>query len=158
MRWNKILMAVLLLWGTAVQAQSIQVGAGVVEDLDNELINIGQVAVISDPIQPLGGIQAHAGLLVAEEDTWYLHAGLNKVFELPGRWSWGLSLSAGYYDSNDRHMDLGHEVEFLTRLQLDYELSTDQSLRVELGHISNANIGDDNPGAEFVMFNWIKRL
>lgn len=151
-------LVLFLLSNTVVQAQSIEVGAGVIEDRDNDTVSLFQLATISDPIQPLGGIQGHAGLLLSEDQTWYLHAGLNKVFELPGRWSWGLSVSVGYYDTDDPAMDLGHEAELMTRLQLDYELASDQTLRLEVGHISNANIGDENPGTEFLLLNWILRL
>ncbi len=155
------LVAVLLGWllsSASVQASGLVVGGGVIAKQDSGAAAMLQLAVEQDPLQALGGVQLYSGALVAEQDTWYLHGGLAKSFELPGRWSWGAGLSAGVYHSNHPQLDLGYDIEFMSRLYLDYELSVEQSLRLEAGHLSNADLGDDNPGTEFILLNWIFRL
>ena len=44
--------------------------------------------------------------------------------------------------------DLGYDVEFYSQLRLDYRLASNARVGLGVGHISNAGIGDKNPGAE----------
>ncbi|MCV6587438.1 MAG: acyloxyacyl hydrolase [Marinobacterium sp.] len=160
MAWKMALGLVLtglLLVGTA-QARSLELGIGAIGERDSDTTTLLQAALVSDPVPYLVGMQIQGGLLLAQDDTVYLHGGLTKVWELPGRWSWGGSLSAGFYHTNEPQLELGHDIEFMTRLHLDYELSIDQSLRLEVGHLSNADLDDENPGTEFILLNWLIRL
>jgi hypothetical protein len=44
--------------------------------------------------------------------------------------------------------DLGHTVEFRSQFELGYRFSDDTRLTAAFGHLSNAGLGDTNPGAE----------
>ena len=57
------------------------------------------------------------------------------------------SLAAGYYDKGDG-LDLGHELEFRSSLELSYRFEDRTRLGVSFYHLSNASIGDNNPGTE----------
>ena len=43
---------------------------------------------------------------------------------------------------------MGNKLEFRTTLELSYQLNNDDRIGFSLGHISNANIGNKNPGVE----------
>ncbi|MFQ6016848.1 MAG: acyloxyacyl hydrolase [Kiloniellaceae bacterium] len=57
------------------------------------------------------------------------------------------SFGAGAY-SEGGGKDLGHVVEFRSQVELAYRFADRSRLGIAFGHISNAGISDDNPGAE----------
>jgi len=63
------------------------------------------------------------------------------------RWVLTPSLAAGYYDKGDG-LDLGHELEFRSSLELSHRFDDRTRLGVSFYHLSNASIGDTNPGTE----------
>jgi lipid A 3-O-deacylase len=69
------------------------------------------------------------------------------------KWSLLPSLSGGYY-SDGAGKDLGHDVEFYSQLRLEYRLATGAGIGLGVGHISNAGLGDKNPGAETVYLSY----
>ena len=67
------------------------------------------------------------------------------------------SFTPGYYNSgNGKH--LGHELEFKTEVQLSLELPKESQLGFSYNHLSNANLGEKNPGANSYMFNLLKKF
>ena len=52
---------------------------------------------------------------------------------------------------------LGHVIEFKTELQIAFEISKNTEIGFSYNHISNASLGDKNPGANSYMFNFIKK-
>ena len=54
--------------------------------------------------------------------------------------------------------DLGHVLEFKSEVQLSYAASDNMSLGVSYNHVSNASLGDKNPGANSYMFNFLKKF
>ena len=54
--------------------------------------------------------------------------------------------------------DLGHVLEFKSEVQLSYESSDSTSFGVSYNHVSNASLGDKNPGANSYMFNLLKKF
>jgi hypothetical protein len=59
------------------------------------------------------------------------------------------SFGAGYY-ANGSGKDLGHAVEFRSQIELGYRFDDRSRLSLAFSHISNASIGDDNPGVEIL--------
>lgn len=59
------------------------------------------------------------------------------------------SIGAGlYHDGNGR--DLGGTIEFRSQIEIAYRLNDRSRLGIAISHISNAGLGDDNPGTEIV--------
>lgn len=58
------------------------------------------------------------------------------------------SFGVGLYTEGSSDKDLDHPIEFRTQLEAGYEFMNQHRLGVAFGHISNAGLGDDNPGAE----------
>ena len=59
------------------------------------------------------------------------------------------SFGAGAYSDGDGK-DLGHTIEFRSQLELGYKFENESRFGVAFGHISNASIGDSNPGTEIL--------
>ncbi|PZQ43898.1 MAG: acyloxyacyl hydrolase [Micavibrio aeruginosavorus] len=60
------------------------------------------------------------------------------------------SFGAGLYAQGSSDKDLGSPIEFRTQLEAGYEFDNQSRVGVAFGHISNASIGDDNPGTEIL--------
>ncbi len=93
------------------------------------------------------GFRPHAGLFFSTDSAAYVYGGIGHPFEINNKWSITPSLSVGYYNQG-ADKDLGYDVEFYTQLKLEYQLENQAKVGVGIGHISNAELGDDNPGAE----------
>ncbi len=63
------------------------------------------------------------------------------------------SFGAGYYD-NGSGKNLGHNIQFRTSLEISYKLQNDNRIGFSFSHISNANIGDKNPGVEILTISY----
>ena len=72
-----------------------------------------------------------------------------------GSFTFTPSFTPGLYDEGDGK-DLGHVIEFKTEIQISYEISNESEIGLSYNHISNASLGDKNPGANSYMFNFIK--
>ncbi len=59
------------------------------------------------------------------------------------------SFGAGYYADGDGK-DLGHEIEFRSQIEIGYRFDNRARLSLAFSHISNASIGDKNPGVEIL--------
>ena len=71
------------------------------------------------------------------------------------KWNLTPSFGLGYYDDGDGKK-LGHNLEFRTTLEVSYQLKNSDRIGISFGHISNANIGDKNPGVEILNFSYQK--
>tara|TARA_B100000945_G_scaffold138199_1_gene110443 strand:+ start:485 stop:1015 length:531 start_codon:yes stop_codon:yes gene_type:complete len=63
------------------------------------------------------------------------------------------SFGVGYYDDGSGK-ELGNEIQFRTNLEISYVLKNDNRIGLSFSHISNANIGDKNPGVEVISFSY----
>ena len=70
----------------------------------------------------------------------------NKYFFTP-------SFGVGIYDDGSGKK-LGNDLQFRTSLEVSYELKNENRIGVSFSHISNANLGDKNPGVEIVSFSY----
>ena len=61
-----------------------------------------------------------------------------------------------YHKGNGK--DLGHVLEFKSEVQLSYAATDKSSLGVSYNHVSNASLGNKNPGANSYMFSFIKNF
>ena len=67
------------------------------------------------------------------------------------------SFAPGYYNYGDGK-DLGSALEFKSEVQLSFDLGNSTELGMSYNHISNASLGDKNPGANSYMFNFLKQF
>ena len=74
-------------------------------------------------------------------------------FDINSQWSLTPSISAGYYNQG-ADTDLGNDAEFYSQLRLEYKLENNAKIGLGVGHISNLDLGDHNPGAEMLYLNY----
>ena len=63
------------------------------------------------------------------------------------------SFGVGVYDDGDGKK-LGNSIEFRTTLEFSYQLKNNNRIGFSFGHISNANLGDKNPGVEIISLSY----
>ena len=63
------------------------------------------------------------------------------------------SFGVGIYDDGSGKK-LGNEIQFRTSLEVSYELKNLNRIGISLSHISNANLGDKNPGVEILSLSY----
>lgn len=94
-------------------------------------------------------IKPWAGLEVTSDGAVYGLGGLLADIALGPRFRLTPSLGVGaYHDGGGK--DLGHTVEFRSQIELAYRFEGGPRLGLAFGHISNASLGDDNPGTEIL--------
>ena len=70
----------------------------------------------------------------------------NKLFFTP-------SFGAGIYNDGSGKK-LGNDLQFRTLFELSYELTNKNRIGISFSHISNANLGDKNPGVEILSLSY----
>ena len=123
---------------------------------DNNLIDIGPEEDNYFYLKPFAGIE------LTTDSAFYLISGIyleDNLGELmigeKNNWNFTPSFGVGYYDDGNGKK-LGNSIEFRTTLEFSYQLKNNNRIGISLGHISNANIGDKNPGAEIVSLSYQK--
>ena len=104
----------------------------------------------------LGTLSPVTGFLVTGDTATYLYTGIQAQYNL-GKINLTPSFTPGLYGKGDGK-DLGHLVEFKSELQLSFDLFKDSELGFSYNHISNASLGEKNPGANSYMFNYMKKF
>ena len=104
----------------------------------------------------LGTLSPVTGFLVTADTATYLYTGVQAEYNL-GKINLTPSFTPGLYGQGDGK-DLGHLVEFKSELQLSFDLFKDSELGFSYNHISNASLGEKNPGANSYMFNFMKKF
>lgn len=121
---------------------------------NKSILEIGPESENFFNLKPLLGIEATSdsaiyllGGIYLEDNVGSLFAGEESNFILTP------SFAVGYYDEGDG-MKLGNNIEFRTSLEISYQLKNSNRIGLSFGHISNANIGDKNPGVEILSLSY----
>ena len=121
---------------------------------DNILFDIGPESYNFFNLKPFMGVE-----LTSDSASYFL-AGIyleDNVGELFTDKSSNLifipSFGGGYYDDGDGKK-LGNNIEFRTTFELAYQLKNKNRIGFSLGHISNANLGEKNPGVEIISLTY----
>ena len=96
------------------------------------------------------------GGFITSKNAFYLYTGIQAEYKI-GRFIINPSFAPGYYGEGNGK-DLGYPLEFKTEVQLAFDLSENTHLGMSYNHISNASLGDKNPGANSYMFNFLKQF
>ncbi len=136
--------------GHAQENAYLGVGAGVfkVYDEDN-----------GTPLESYGLISYRPSLKIYEYGIWGSFACTNREFYLSGGILQDFYLlenlvltpkfGLGIYMNNNGY-DLGSPLEFCPTIQLSYEMDNKSRIGLRFVHVSNAELGDVNPGANAV--------
>ena len=104
----------------------------------------------------LGNLSPITGALITGDNAAYIYTGVQAQYKI-GAINFTPSFTPGLYHEGDGK-DLGHLIEFKSELQFSLDLSNDSELGFSYNHISNASLGDKNPGANSYMFNFLKNF
>ena len=104
----------------------------------------------------LGNISPITGAMITADNATYFYTGVQAQYKI-GVLNFTPSFTPGYYKEGDGK-DLGHALEFKSEIQLSLELPKDSQLGFSYNHLSNASLGDKNPGANSYMFNFFKKF
>ena len=104
----------------------------------------------------LGNLSPITGALITSDNASYFYTGIQAHYKI-GSLNLTPSFTPGYYHEGDGK-DLGHALEFKSEVQLSLELPKESQLGFSYNHISNASLGDKNPGANSYMFNFLKNF
>ena len=102
----------------------------------------------------LGKLSPITGFMITSDSDTYFYTGVQAEYKI-GKLNIIPSFSPGLYTVGDGK-DLGYPLEFKSEIQLTLDLLPGTKLGYSESHISNADIGDKNPGADSYMFNFIK--
>lgn len=102
------------------------------------------------------GLRPLAGIVVTTDEAAYAYAGAK--WDLPVDTYPVIispSFAVGAYTQGGNGKDLGHGIEFRSGIEVAYEFSeAGDRIGVQLSHISNADLGNHNPGTEILQLNY----
>ena len=104
----------------------------------------------------LGTLSPITGFMITENNAGYVYTGVQAQYSI-GNLNITPSFSPGLYGEGDGK-DLGHVLEFKSELQLSLDLFSNSQLGFSYNHISNASLGEKNPGANSYTFNFLKKF
>lgn len=129
----------------AIAGEQITLGAGVFDVTQTNAIAQFSGEYRGDYLWH--GLRPIIGASIDEEGGLYGYGGLNYDLFLSDHWVLTPNFAVGAYHQGDSK-DLGHALEFRSGLELGYEFDNKSRLSTTFNHISNASLGDKNPGAE----------
>ena len=104
----------------------------------------------------LGNLSPVTGAMITGDSATYVYTGVQAQYKV-GNINLTPSFTPGLYGAGNGK-DLGHIVEFKSEVQFSLELPSDSQLGFSYNHISNASLGEKNPGANSYMFNFLKKF
>ena len=105
----------------------------------------------------LGNASPITGGFITENSAAYVYTGVEWNYTMSDKLKFTPSFAPGIYHEGDGK-DLGHALEFKTEVQISYLISESTNLGMSYNHISNASLGDKNPGANSYMINLLKNF
>ena len=94
--------------------------------------------------------------MITADSATYFYTGIETNYSI-GSLNITPSFTPGWYTQGGGK-DLGHPIEFKSEVQLSLDLTEGSNLGMSYNHVSNASLGDKNPGANSYMFNYLKRF
>ena len=122
--------------------------------LDKSLFDIGPEEDNFFFLKPFFGIEYTSDSATYFLSGIYVEDNLGQLFE--GRKSnfyFTPSFGAGIYNDGSGKK-LGNDIQFRSSIEVSYELKNKNRIGISLSHISNANLGDKNPGVEILSLSY----
>ena len=92
-----------------------------------------------------GNLSPITGALITADNAGFVYTGVQAQYKL-GNLNITPSFTPGLYHQGDGK-DLGHILEFKSEVQISLNILKNSELGFSYNHISNASLGDKNPGA-----------
>ena len=104
----------------------------------------------------LGTLSPITGAMITADNATYFYTGIQAQYKI-GKINLTPSFTPGIYEKGNGK-DLGHVVEFKSEVQLSLNLFENSQFGMSYNHISNASLGEKNPGANSYMFNFLQKF
>ena len=104
----------------------------------------------------LGTLSPITGAMITADNAVYFYTGIQAQYKI-GKINLTPSFTPGIYEKGNGK-DLGHVVEFKSEVQLSLNLFENSQFGMSYNHISNASLGEKNPGANSYMFNFLQKF
>jgi hypothetical protein len=104
-----------------------------------------------------GFLKPFAGIEVTTDGALWGGAGLMIDVLLTDNIAFSLSSGPGFYEDGDGK-DLGHGLEFRSQAEIAYVMEDRSRIALAISHLSNAGLGDTNPGVEVVSLYYMLPL
>ena len=104
-----------------------------------------------------GNLQPITGIMVTPDYQGYIYTGIQLNKKIGENLNFTPSFTPGLY-SRGKGKPLYHILQFKSELQISWETKNNNIFGFSFNHISNAGIGDRNPGANNYMLNYIKKF
>jgi hypothetical protein len=130
----------------ALGKSTIGVGIGFAGILDHDKIIMGSIEFRPNleylKLRPWSGMEFGYDLIYLAAGILYRIPFTEKLMLIP-------SFGAGFYSSQES-IELGHQLEFRTAVELNYTFHNKTALGIHFGHISNGGLSKKNPGSEIL--------
>jgi len=121
---------------------------------DNSLLDIGPEEDNFFFLKPFFGVEYTNDSASYFLTGIYFEDNLGELFEgNKSKYYFTPSFGAGFYDDGSGKK-LGNSLQFRTTFEVSYELKNKNRIGISLSHISNANLGDKNPGVEILSLSY----
>ena len=121
---------------------------------DNSLLNIGPKEDNFFFLKPFFGLEYTNDSASYFLTGIYFEDNLGELFESKkSKYFFTPSFGLGFYDDGSGKK-LGNDIQFRTSFEISYELKNKNRIGVSFSHISNANLGDKNPGVEILSLSY----
>ena len=100
----------------------------------------------------IGNLSPITGAMLTADNSSYFYTGVQAEYTL-GVLNLTPSFAPGLYERGDGK-ELGHIVEFRSGLDLAYRRENGSRIGVEVHHLSNASLDENNPGTETFLFTY----
>lgn len=108
-----------------------------------------QSVVLLDQLKPFLGVEA------TSQGSLWAGGGLIYDWNFAPNWYISPSIGAGLYTDGGSDIDLDYPVQFRSQLEISYEFEDTSRIGLYFSHMSNAGLGDTNPGTETLGLSWI---
>ena len=103
----------------------------------------------------IGKFTPITGAMITQENAVMVYSGFQGNFSI-GNFIISPSFSPGYYESGNGK-DLGSYLEFKTQINLGWNFGNSSNAGLSYSHISNADVGLRNPGANNIAFTFFRQ-
>ena len=93
--------------------------------------------------------------MITQENATMLYSGIKGNFSI-GNFVISPSFAPGYYESG-KGKDLGSYLEFKSQINFGWNFGDASKAGLSYSHISNADFGKRNPGANNIAFTFLKK-
>ena len=143
--------AVALSWSPYGEPNRLSLSLGYFDVFDNK--EAGVLNLEYRYRKGLWFIRPMAGFMITTDQTVYGYGGIYIDLPVTDHWILTPSLVGGGYDEGDGK-DLGNSIEFRSKIELAYRFRNRVRISLGISHVSNAGLGNSNPGTEIVSLSY----